>query len=175
MDRTSSGPPGFEFRLIGDWCHELHVVICVSLQKRVPFYLKQVLRIHGRGDLPSSWLVLLAQLSSKPSSARVAIWRRMRAAGATPVVNGAWMLPRMCARDFFEQCAKELSAGRYRFVLQVSGYPRNNESSCSFSSPTGPVNMTSSRSAAPLFSMKLTGSPRPRSTRSPKWRRASRT
>jgi hypothetical protein len=80
---------------------------------------------------PSSWLVLLAQLPSKPSSARVAMWRRMRAAGATPVVNSAWMLPRTTAHeDFFEQ-SREGVAGRggTGFVLRVSGSsPESNES-----------------------------------------------
>ena len=39
------------------------------------------------------WLLLLAQLPKAPSSARVALWRRLRAAGATTMVNGAWVLP----------------------------------------------------------------------------------
>jgi hypothetical protein len=39
------------------------------------------------------WVLLLAQLPAAPSSARVALWRRMRAAGATSVPNGAWVLP----------------------------------------------------------------------------------
>jgi hypothetical protein len=80
---------------------------------------------------PSSWLVLLAQLPSKPSSARVALWRRMRAAGATAVVNGAWMLPRTTAHeDFFEQsCEDIIRRGGTGFVLRVSGSsPESNES-----------------------------------------------
>jgi hypothetical protein len=108
---------------------------------------------------PSSWLVLLAQLPSKPSSARVALWRRMRTAGATAVVNGAWMLPRTTAHeDFFEQSREGvIRRGGTGFVLRVSGSSRNRMNrSCGFSSPTGPVNMTSSRSDAPPFSMKLT-------------------
>jgi hypothetical protein len=72
---------------------------------------------------PSSWLVLLIQLPSKPSSARVALWRRMRAAGATPVVNGAWMLPSTSAHDsFFEQSREGVvRRGGTGFVLRVSG------------------------------------------------------
>jgi hypothetical protein len=80
---------------------------------------------------PSIWLVLLAQLPGKPSSARVALWRRMRAAGATPVVNGAWMLPRTTAHeDFFEQSREEvMRRGGAGFVLRVSGSsPETNES-----------------------------------------------
>ena len=80
---------------------------------------------------PSSWLVLLAQLPSKPSSARVAMWRRMRAAGATPVVNGAWMLPHTAAHeDFFEQSREGvIGRGGTGFVLRVSGSsPESNES-----------------------------------------------
>jgi len=80
---------------------------------------------------PSSWLVLLAQLPSKPSSARVALWRRMRAAGATPVVNGAWMLPRTTAHeDFFEQSREGvIRRGGTGFVLRVSdSSPESNES-----------------------------------------------
>lgn len=71
----------------------------------------------------SGWLVLLAQLPSKPSSARVAMWRRMRAAGATPVVNGAWMLPHTTAHeDFFEQAREGvIGRGGTGFVLRVSG------------------------------------------------------
>ena len=72
---------------------------------------------------PSSWLVLLAQLPSKPSSARVALWRRMRSAGATPAVNGAWMLPRTTAHeDFFEQSREGVvRQSGTAFVLRVSG------------------------------------------------------
>jgi ChrB-like protein len=80
---------------------------------------------------PSSWLVLLAQLPSKPSSARVALWRRMRAAGATPLVNGAWMLPRTTAHeDFFEQSREgAIKQGGTGFVLRASGSsPESNES-----------------------------------------------
>ena len=79
---------------------------------------------------PSSWLVLLAQLPSKPSSARVALWRRMRAAGATPVVNGAWMLPHTAEHEnSFEQlCEGIVGRGGTGFVLRVSGSsPESNE------------------------------------------------
>lgn len=40
-----------------------------------------------------NWLLFLAQLPAAPSSARVALWRRLRAAGAASALNGAWVLP----------------------------------------------------------------------------------
>jgi len=42
---------------------------------------------------PSSWLLLLTQLPSSASSPRVALWRRLRAVGATTMVNSVWVLP----------------------------------------------------------------------------------
>jgi hypothetical protein len=77
------------------------------------------------------WLMFLAQLPSKPSSARVALWRRMRAAGATPVVNSAWVLPRTTAHeDFFEQSREGvIKRGGTGFVLRVSdSSPESHES-----------------------------------------------
>jgi hypothetical protein len=55
----------------------------------------------------------------------------MRAAGATAVVNGAWMLPHTSAHeDFFEQsCEGIIRRGGTGFVLRVSGSsPESNES-----------------------------------------------
>ena len=40
-----------------------------------------------------NWLLLLTQLPASASTARVALWRKLRAAGATSVEHGAWMLP----------------------------------------------------------------------------------
>ena len=39
------------------------------------------------------WLLLLTQMPASASSARVALWRRLKAAGATSVEHGAWVLP----------------------------------------------------------------------------------
>ena len=80
---------------------------------------------------PPGWLVFLAQLPSKPSSARVALWRRMRGAGATPAVNGAWMLPHTTAHEeFFEQsCEAVIRQGGTGFVLRASrSSPESDES-----------------------------------------------
>lgn len=40
-----------------------------------------------------AWVIFLTQLPAAPSSARVALWRRLRAAGAGSLQNGAWVLP----------------------------------------------------------------------------------
>lgn len=70
---------------------------------------------------PSRWLLLLAQLPSTPSSARVALWRRMRAAGAAAMVNGAWMLPDTAPHAELLDKAREgiLKQGGTGFVLTV--------------------------------------------------------
>ena len=41
----------------------------------------------------ASWVLLLAQLPASPSSPRVALWRRLRAAGAAGLPGSAWVLP----------------------------------------------------------------------------------
>jgi hypothetical protein len=78
----------------------------------------------------SSWLLLLAQLPSTPSSARVALWRRLRAIGATTIVNSAWLLPSTTQHaEFFEQSQRNiLKQGGTGLVLNVSGLsPEVNE------------------------------------------------
>jgi hypothetical protein len=69
----------------------------------------------------SGWLMLLTQLPSKPSSARVALWRRLRAAGATALVNGAWALPCSASyAEFFEQSRESIiGQGGIGWVLRV--------------------------------------------------------
>ena len=52
------------------------------------------------------WILLVAQLPASASTARVALWRRLRAAGATSVEHGAWMLP---ARDDHQKLISELA------------------------------------------------------------------
>ena len=39
------------------------------------------------------WLLFMAQLPAEPSSARVAMWRRLKSAGATSLLTGTWVLP----------------------------------------------------------------------------------
>lgn len=68
------------------------------------------------------WLLLLAQLPGTPSSARVALWRRLRAAGATTMVNSAWVLPETAAHtEFFRQLQDGIvRQGGTGFALTVS-------------------------------------------------------
>lgn len=40
------------------------------------------------------WLLFTSQLPASPSSLRVMVWRRMKAAGAVSLQNGVWVLPR---------------------------------------------------------------------------------
>lgn len=40
------------------------------------------------------WLLFLSQLPSNPSSLRVNVWRKLRAAGALGLQNGVWVLPK---------------------------------------------------------------------------------
>jgi hypothetical protein len=71
------------------------------------------------------WLLLLAQLPSSPSSARVALWRRLRGVGAAGLLNGAWVLPQTAAHaEFFEQLRETVhTQGGTAFVLTVSAAP----------------------------------------------------
>lgn len=39
------------------------------------------------------WLLFLSQLPANPSSLRVNVWRKLRAAGAMGLQNGVWVLP----------------------------------------------------------------------------------
>ena len=45
------------------------------------------------GDENIEWLLFMAQLPAEPSSARVAMWRRLKSAGATTLLTGTWVLP----------------------------------------------------------------------------------
>jgi hypothetical protein len=81
--------------------------------------------IEVTDSFPSGWLLLLAQLPSTPSSARVALWRRLRAMGSTTVVNSAWILPETAQHaDFFEQLRESLlRQGGTGFVVRLPELP----------------------------------------------------
>ena len=71
------------------------------------------------------WLLLLAQLPSSPSSARVALWRRLRTVGATGMVTSAWMLPYSAPHaELFEQLVEKIrKQGGEGFMLPVPASP----------------------------------------------------
>jgi hypothetical protein len=75
------------------------------------------------------WLFLLTQLPSSPSSARVALWRRLRAAGAAGMLNGAWVLPHTDAhvRLFEELRTTVCEQGGRALVLAVQETPPDTE------------------------------------------------
>ena len=75
----------------------------------------------GADNSSSGWLLFLTQLPSRPSSARVALWRRLRAIGATTMVNGAWVLPDTGTHmTFFEQLRNGiLEQGGTGFILNI--------------------------------------------------------
>jgi len=79
----------------------------------------------GTDSSSARWLLFLAQLPSKPSSARVALWRRLRAIGATTMVNGAWVLPDTAAHAMFFEKLREsiLRQGGTGFTLNIAGSP----------------------------------------------------
>ena len=47
------------------------------------------------------WLLFLSQLPTHPSSLRVNVWRKLRAAGALGLQNGVWVLPNRPDRAHF--------------------------------------------------------------------------
>jgi hypothetical protein len=51
-----------------------------------------------------NWLLFLSQLPASPSTLRVTVWRRLRAAGALGLQNGVWVLP---ATPEFRQFAED--------------------------------------------------------------------
>ncbi len=75
----------------------------------------------GTHSPASGWVLFLAQLPSEPSSARVALWRRLRAIGATTMVNGAWVLPNTAAHMIFFEKLREsvLRQGGTGFILNI--------------------------------------------------------
>jgi hypothetical protein len=49
------------------------------------------------------WLLFLSQIPASPSTPRVMVWRRMKAAGAVGLQNGVWVLPYTPEQECFLQ------------------------------------------------------------------------
>lgn len=69
------------------------------------------------------WLIFLPQLPASPSTLRVMVWRRMRAAGALGLQNGVWILPHTPGlKDHVEKLEGYLAehqASSYTFVVSA--------------------------------------------------------
>lgn len=56
-----------------------------------------------------AWLLFLPQLPASPSSLRVLVWRRLRAAGALGLQHGVWVLPQAARHEqFFAELLAEV-------------------------------------------------------------------
>lgn len=54
------------------------------------------------------WLLFLSQLPTHPSSLRVNVWRKLRAAGALGLQNGVWVMPNQPDKVVFLQGLLEM-------------------------------------------------------------------
>lgn len=67
------------------------------------------------------WLLFISQLPASPSSLRVNVWRKLRAAGAMGLQNGVWLLPNAAEQarflDELLQWVKNQGAGGQVFTV----------------------------------------------------------
>ena len=77
------------------------------------------------------WLLFLPQLPASPSTLRVMVWRRMRAAGALGLQNGAWVLPHTPEQKKFSEellaHIREQGASGYIFEVGALNQPLEDE------------------------------------------------
>jgi hypothetical protein len=68
------------------------------------------------------WLLFLPQLPASPSTLRVMVWRRMRAAGALGLQNGVWVLPQTPEqKQFLERLLVYIQEqGANGFIFEVN-------------------------------------------------------
>jgi hypothetical protein len=67
----------------------------------IPVPLRNPVAGDGGGIMMQTWLVFIPQLPASPSSLRVLVWRRMRAAGAAALQQGVWGLPQTPEHERF--------------------------------------------------------------------------
>lgn len=68
--------------------------------------------------MEQTWLVFIPQLPSSPSSLRVLVWRRMRAAGAAALQQGVWVLPQTPEHEqFLREVSLEVKQGGSGILL----------------------------------------------------------
>jgi hypothetical protein len=74
---------------------------------------------------PSSWLLLVYQLPTKRSPARVKVWRRLQRIGAVFVKNSAWVMPESDeAREDFEWLKAEIAASGGEAMVLLAHAPQ---------------------------------------------------
>ena len=68
-----------------------------------------------------TWLMFIPQLPASPSSLRVLVWRRMRAAGAAAIQQGVWVLPQTPEHEqFLRNVLREAQQQGGSGILMVS-------------------------------------------------------
>jgi hypothetical protein len=75
----------------------------------------------GRDQI--QWVLFLAQLPAAPSSARVALWRKLRSAGALGLLNGAWAMPSNDESSALFQSLATTVRGQGGHAMVFSGQP----------------------------------------------------
>jgi len=69
---------------------------------------------------PTTWLLLVATLPTKPVAARMRLWRGTKALGCAALRDGAWLLPAADATDLARLAQETIAAGGSAEVLTVS-------------------------------------------------------
>src|SRR5439155_14763757 len=75
------------------------------------------------------WLLLAHQLPTRPSNARVKIWRRLQQIGAVPARNSVYVLPNteQCREDFEWMRSEIVSLGGEATVFAATSLTREGD------------------------------------------------
>src|SRR4029450_5569987 len=86
--------------------------------------LLQLFHYHRNRMTASTWLLLIYQLPSRHSPARVKVWRRLQRIGAVLLKNSAWAMPESDeAREDLEWLKAEIVAGGGEAMVLVGHAP----------------------------------------------------